>query len=112
MRAGELMTIDAADLVVGDIVTLELGKSVPADCVVIDSADLSCNESAMTGEPDARKKVAITAENYNDEPCPFVLKSSLIETGNGKAIVIAVGPLTFIGKTEALLSGGDEQTPL
>jgi magnesium-transporting ATPase (P-type) len=41
-----------------------------------------------------------------------VLKSSLIETGNGKAIVIAVGPLTFIGKTEALLSGGDEQTPL
>jgi Ca2+ transporting ATPase len=61
MRGGELMTIDAADLVVGDIITLELGKLVPADCVVIDAADLSCNESAMTGEPDARKKVALSA---------------------------------------------------
>jgi len=34
LRGGELMTIDACDLVVGDIVTLELGKSVPADCVL------------------------------------------------------------------------------
>jgi len=62
----------------------------------------------MTGEPDARKKVPLTDDNYNEEPCPFVLKSSLIETGNGKAVVIAVGPLTFIGKTEALLAGDDE----
>jgi magnesium-transporting ATPase (P-type) len=66
----------------------------------------------MTGEPDARKKVELTAENYNHMPCPFVLKSSLIETGNGKAIVIAVGPLTQIGKTEALLNTEDELTPL
>ena len=112
MRSGELITIDAADLVVGDVVILETGKSVPADCVLIEAADLSCNESAMTGEPDARKKVAISSENFDDDPCPFVLKSSLIETGNGKALVGAVGPLTFIGKTEALLAGDDEQTPL
>jgi hypothetical protein len=48
----------------------------------------------MTGEPDARKKVELTTENFSHMPCPFVLKSSLIETGNGKAIVMAVGPLT------------------
>jgi magnesium-transporting ATPase (P-type) len=93
-RDGELITIDANDLVVGDIITLELGKCIPADCVLISSANLSCNESSMTGEPDARKKVELTDDNYNHMPCPFVLKSSLIETGNGKAIVLAVGPLT------------------
>lgn len=64
-RNGELQTINADDLVVGDIVTLELGKSVPADCVLISSANLSCNESSMTGEPDARKKVALNSENYD-----------------------------------------------
>lgn len=93
-RSGEIMTIDADDLVVGDIVTLELGKSIPADCILITSANLSANESSMTGEPDARKKVPLTEENFNEMPCPFVLKSSLIETGHGKAIVCAVGVRT------------------
>lgn len=99
-------------MVVGDIITLELGKQVPADCVLITSSDLSCNESAMTGEPDARKKIQLTSENINQMPCPFILKSSLIETGNGKALVCAVGELTQIGKTEGLLNNDQGMTPL
>jgi len=50
------MTIDAEELVVGDIVVLELGKAVPADCILISTSSLSCNESSLTGEPDARIK--------------------------------------------------------
>lgn len=97
------MTIDAFDLVVGDILILENGKNIPADCVLISSNDLSCDEASMTGESEARRKAPLTAENLMQKPCPFVLKSSLIETGNGKAIVCAVGALTQIGKTQALL---------
>ncbi len=44
-RDGEMITIDAEDLVVGDVLTFELGKAVPADCIVIKSSELSCNES-------------------------------------------------------------------
>lgn len=88
------MTISTDDLVVGDIVIIETGKAVPADCVVFESNDLSCNESAMTGEPDARKKGVLDPSMMNVFQCPFILKSSLTETGNAKAIVLAVGPLT------------------
>ncbi len=40
-----MKTIDAEELVVGDVLTFELGKAAPADCIVIKSSDLSCNES-------------------------------------------------------------------
>lgn len=65
MRGGDLMTISTDDLVVGDIVIIETGKAVPADCVVFESNDLSCNESAMTGEPDARKKGVLDPSMMN-----------------------------------------------
>jgi len=57
----------------------------------------------MTGEINAKRKVPIELPGGEKNPCPFALKSTLIESGNGKAIVCAVGPLTYIGKTEDLL---------
>lgn len=83
IRDGRKITIDAFDLVVGDILILENGKNIPADCVLISSNDLSCDEASMTGEPEARRKAPLTQENLMQKPCPFVLKSSLIESGNG-----------------------------
>jgi len=55
-RAGQIMTIDAEELLVGDIITFELGKTIPADCILISASDLSCNEGLLTGEPEAIKK--------------------------------------------------------
>lgn len=66
----------------------------------------------MTGEPIARKKVQITDENLNSNPCPFVLKGSTIESGYGKALVCTVGDFTQLGKLEKLLKIDEEQTPL
>lgn len=52
-RNDAMRTIDSEELVVGDIIMLEEGDTVPADCLVYESADLSTNESSLTGEPEA-----------------------------------------------------------
>jgi P-type E1-E2 ATPase len=54
------VTIDSDDLVVGDIVKIEFGKTVPADCILFESVDLSCSEGNLTGEPEAIHKSHIT----------------------------------------------------
>jgi hypothetical protein len=45
----------------------------------------------MTGEAETREKKPINSETRDSHPCPFTLKSTLIEQGNGKAVVCAVG---------------------
>lgn len=40
------------DLVVGDVIKLEQGMRIPADCVLIEGTDIATDESAMTGEPE------------------------------------------------------------
>ena len=49
---GLTQTISTNDLLVGDIIKLESGMRIPADCIVIEGTDLASDESAMTGEPE------------------------------------------------------------
>lgn len=51
-REGLTQTVPIQKLVVGDVIKIESGMSIPADCVLLDSTDISCDESAMTGEPE------------------------------------------------------------
>jgi len=51
-RTGLTQTISDQELVVGDIIKLETGMRIPADCVIIEGTDLATDESAMTGEPE------------------------------------------------------------
>lgn len=67
---------------------------MPADCLILDCTELSCNESALTGEPEAMLKEPLNNENYRHNPCPFLLQGSLVEEGSGKAIVLTVGDNT------------------
>jgi Ca2+-transporting ATPase len=78
-RDGALVTVTAHDLVVGDILTLETGKAVPADCLVFQSSDLAVNEVSLTGEPITISKVPIDNAKDEKNPCPFALQSTLIE---------------------------------
>ena len=111
-RGGQIVTIDATEIVVGDIVTLKTGEKVPADGVIILASNLACDESAMTGEPDAKKKVQINEQTLNQKPCPFVTMGSLVESGTGRFLVCAVGTKTQLGKMDALLNPEEELTPL
>lgn len=112
VRNGVTTTIDSTELVVGDVVTIEPGKRIPADCILISSVGMSCNESDMTGEPDALRKSHVTDQNFDQNPNPFVLKGSLVEEGQGVGLVAAVGPNTRAGQVEKAMDIAEEQTPL
>ncbi len=79
-RGGEglTQTLGGEELVVGDLVKIEQGMKVPADCILISGTDVSCDESAMTGEPDNVDKDPVTGENFELNPNPFLLAKTLI----------------------------------
>ena len=97
-RNDTMRTVDSEELVVGDLIELESGDTVPADCILVEGQDLATNEAQLTGEPEAMLKEALNNENYRHDPCPFLLQGSLVEDGTGKAIVLAVGDNTNQGK--------------
>src|SRR3989339_1437169 len=57
IRDGSITEVPKRDIVVGDIVILDAGEEVPADGELLEAVSLSVNESALTGEPLARKRV-------------------------------------------------------
>lgn len=69
---GETHTLNVQELVVGDIIKLETGMKIPADCVVIKSSDLEADEAALTGEPESMHKGALTNENLHQNIDPFL----------------------------------------
>ena len=87
-------TIAGEDLVVGDVVNLYTGMRIPADCVLLSGTDFTVDESGQTGEPDHIEKVPLSEENYQANPNPFLLAKSLIQSGQGTALVCAVGVST------------------
>lgn len=109
---GMTQTISTQDLVVGDLIKIEPGSMIPADCIVVHSNDLSCDESAQTGEPDEVDKKPVNAENYEYNPNPFLLAKTFAKTGEGIALVAAVGVNTRAGMAGEKLDMEDEQTPL
>ena len=80
------------DLVVGDVILLEPGCRVPADCVVIEATDLLVDEIFYNDEkPLIKKKLVATSENMEENPDCFLLSQTLIKSGVGKAVVCCVG---------------------
>jgi len=90
-------TIDATELVVGDLVNFEIGDKVPADMIMIEGSDVTCNESELNGEPDSAEKTPVTSENFRDGVNSAMLAKSFVDAGNGKAIVLAVGSASVAG---------------
>mgnify|MGYP001006245609 CR=1 FL=1 len=70
---------------------------IPADMIMIEGQDVTCNESELNGEPDFTEKTATTVENYKQGAICAMLAKSLVATGFGKAMVITVGPATNAG---------------
>ncbi len=79
IRAGQSVTVGVKELVVGDIVRLNAGDKVPADGVLVEGSDLSCNESALTGEPDEKKKSIKPAAQGGDL---FLISGATVTAGS------------------------------
>jgi H+-transporting ATPase len=93
LRDNQWVTVDAAELVPGDIVSVAAGQIVPADLVLIDGKYLSCDQASLTGEslPVAKK---IGDEAYS---------GSIAKQGAMTGVVTATGGKTFFGRTAKLV---------
>ena len=116
LRNGMLQTINSDELVVGDIIFVEAGDSIPADAKIIECSNLQVEEAALTGESVPVNKNNNEIEN-DDIPlgdkknCLF--SSTYVTNGKGKAIVTEVGMKTEIGKIANMLSNQEQElTPL
>ena len=116
VRNGMAQTIDAASLVVGDIILVEAGDSVPADARIIECSNLKVEEAALTGESVPVDK---NNEYIEEEDIPLgdrhndLFSSTYVTNGKAKAIVTSVGMQTEIGKIAGMLSEQEEElTPL
>lgn len=119
IRDGKLITVKSEDIVVGDIVVLEAGDSVPADCRIIECASMKIEESALTGESVPVTKTADIIDSLGSDDVPLgdrknmCYMGSSVAYGRGKAVVVATGMDTEMGKiADALTQAKDEETPL
>lgn len=101
-RDNKITRIESKYLTIGDIVVLEEGCKVPADMVLIETKQLTCDESTLTGEADAILK------NRDDE----IYMDSNILSGNGTGVVTRIGMETEIGKIAKIVQDEDDETPL
>ena len=100
-RDQERQDIEAADLVVGDIVFLEAGDNVPADLRIVSADNLRIEESALTGETNSVAKTADALSGNNiplAERTNMAYASTSVTSGSGMGIVVATADDTEIGK--------------
>lgn len=114
IRGGERLRIAGTDVVRGDLIVLAEGDRVPADARLLQAADLSADESLLTGEAvPVRKAVGAAAANARPggEDQPQVFSGTLIVRGQGLAEVNATGARSEIGKIGASLNQLETGTP-
>ena len=119
LRDGKITSIRSEELVVGDVVILEAGDSVPADGRIIECASMKVEEAALTGESVPVDKTADAMELGADKDVPLgdrknmVYMGSTVVYGRGAAVICATGMDTEMGKiADALAQAKEGKTPL
>jgi Ca2+-transporting ATPase len=115
-RDGHLIEIKAEELVVGDVVEIEAGRTIPADLRIIESNNLKIEEASLTGES---VPVIKDANVVFDKEIPLgdrinmAYMSTNVVNGRGAGVVTAVGMNTQVGRIASLIKNEkDEMTPL
>ncbi|MBU5335101.1 HAD-IC family P-type ATPase [Intestinibacter bartlettii] len=115
IREGQRIDIDASELVLGDIVYLEAGDSVPADIRILEANNLKIQESVLTGEADSvqkNEKTLIGTVTVADQT-NMAFASTSVTNGDMTGIVVATGDYTEIGKiNQSINDVKQEKTPL
>ena len=115
LRDGKEQLIESNQLVVGDIVLLESGNKISADLRVIESRNLTVDESILTGESiNVLKNADIIEKNYSISDCKNMLfAGTSVITGRGVAIVCETAANTEIGKiADKVTKTDDTKSPL
>lgn len=114
IRGGELRPLPVETLVPGDLILLEAGDNVPADCRLIEASGLRVNLATLTGES---MPVTLTAEGMPAERSleskNVVLTGTSLVSGSGTAVVFATGMRTEFGRIAHLTQTvGEAGSPL
>jgi calcium-translocating P-type ATPase len=116
IRDGVKQPIDAVELVPGDILALEAGDMIPADARILESVNLKAEESILTGEsvPVEKDAEAVVSEKAAlGDQLNMLFSGCLITNGRAKAVVVATGMDTEMGKIAGLLNNTQKvKTPL
>jgi magnesium-transporting ATPase (P-type) len=112
LRDGRQQDIDAADLVPGDVVLLASGDSLPADVRLLQARNLRIDEAALTGESvPVDKQVDAVADDaaIGDRIC-MGYAGTLVTQGQARAVVVATGAATEIGRIGRMLEAVEQGT--
>ncbi|KAI9350601.1 hypothetical protein DFJ73DRAFT_795906 [Zopfochytrium polystomum] len=104
IRNGRNTQVPTSTLLVGDICSVSVGDILPADGVLVQSFNLSCDESSLTGEG-----ITIAKDLKKD---PFLLSGTKVVNGMGRMVVVATGKNSINGRLLAALDVEEEETPL
>ncbi|MEE9406319.1 MAG: HAD-IC family P-type ATPase, partial [Candidatus Aenigmarchaeota archaeon] len=112
-RDGKLFVVPATEIVPGDVVVLEEGEKIPADCRLISVSELTMDESMLTGEstPVHKDVRAVGDVPVADRKC-MAFMGTIVSYGRAEALVTSTGLGTEIGKIAGMLKGPEETTPL
>jgi magnesium-transporting ATPase (P-type) len=112
LRDGRAQDIDAADLVPGDVVMLASGDSLPADVRLFQVHNLRVDESALTGEsvPVEKATSAVPADAALGDRLCMGYAGTLVTQGQARAVVVATGARTEMGRIGRLLESVEQTT--
>jgi Ca2+-transporting ATPase len=104
LRSGKLTQINSAELVLGDVVYIEEGDSVPADLRILEESELTTNDFALTGESNPSRKFvhAISAEVPLGNRHNLVFMGTTVTTGSAHAVVVGSGMQSELGRIASL----------
>ncbi|WP_050607035.1 calcium-translocating P-type ATPase, PMCA-type [Clostridium niameyense] len=106
VRDGSVKVINAEELVMGDLLILESGDRIPADCILKENSNIMVDESLLTGE-------SIGVEKNTNSKNNMLYMGTIILKGRGKAKVIETGMKTEMGKIAEMLEDIEEdRSPL
>ncbi|MFH0737010.1 MAG: magnesium-translocating P-type ATPase [Candidatus Micrarchaeota archaeon] len=113
LRDGHVLEVDVRELVPGDVILISIGDIVPADARLLEAHGLESDESVLTGESVPVPKNAEPLDLEKAEPYQMansVFMGATIKSGSGKALVVATGRDTFLGKSAKSLRNAEEAT--
>jgi Ca2+-transporting ATPase len=115
VRDGERSTAPAAEVVPGDVIIVDEGDTIPADARLLRKAAFQTAESALTGEslPVAKDTLPIAEDAALGDRHNMVFSGTAVTYGRGRAVVVATGMRTEMGRIAGMLKEAPaETTPL
>ena len=115
IRDGKIQEIPSEKLAPGDVVMLEAGDVIPADGRLLESIQLQCDESSLTGEslPSEKNIEKIPKDTVLADQLNMVFKGASVMTGKGKAVITGTAKNTQLGTITSLVAiSGETTTPL